>query len=446
MTKLLLFLTAFFPIILLGQTTYFVKPDATGNNTGLSWSNAFTQLPQALQAAKPGDKIWLAAGNYRPSSTGDRSAFFDVKSGIALYGGFAGTETALSQRNWSSHPSVLEGDLGTPNDSSDNSWNLMRLLNPSSSTLLDGLVFQHANSNKAAAPFGELGGNGAALLIDGSTQAFPLIQHCTFLKNTAVGAGGAVFIKSGPNGLVAPRFIDCYFEANRADSGGAVYRQGSANTDVPDDFRDCKFVRNIANGSGSGITYADANGRTDTLDVIHCVFEANEARSPITLPAGAFFTNGRSNGACLRFVGSEFRHNTSKSGSGIVFYSEELPLKYLLIDSCRFDSNYSFQWNASVSGLSVSVFSGYYDNGILKTRYEIRQSSFEHHKGPMMELAMLSKNNLYFTENTFQQNYNYYPAFGGGFDILSDTIWMEGNRFKDNPNILFTITDNDYLR
>lgn len=447
MRKLYCLFIAFFPFFLSAQTTYYVKQNAGGNGNGLSWANAFTQLQGALQVAKSGDQIWIAKGTYKPSDGGDRAVFFDVKSGVSLFGGFNGAETSINERNWVSNPCILDGDLGVPGDSTDNSYNLMRLSNPSNTTVLDGITFQHALSNKPGVPFGDLGGNGGALLIDASTAAFPLIQHCRFLHNVATGGGGAVFIKSGTLGMTAPRFIDCYFENNRADSGGAVYRQGSAMQDTPDDFLRCQFIRNIANGSGSGITYADANGRTDTLDVIECVFEANEARSPITLPAGAFFTTGRSNGACLRFKNTEFTHNTSKSGSGIVFYSEEFPLKYLMVDSCRFDSNYSFSWNPSVSGLSISIFSGYYDGGILKSRYDMRHNQFYRHKGPMIELAMLSKNTLDFSYNDFIDNYNYYPTFGGGFAILSDTIYMDGNHFIDNPRLIaFNLTAYAYAR
>lgn len=447
MRKLLLFLTIFFPILLTGQTTYFVKPNASGSANGLSWNNAFPRLQSALAVAQSSDQIWVAEGIYRASLNNDRAAYFDVKSGVALFGGFTGIETTLNQRNWTQNITILDADLGSAGDSTDNTWNLMRLLNPSANTVVDGFVFQSAVANKPGANFGDLGGNGAAIFIDGSTNAYPIIRHCRFLNNVAAGAGGAVFIKSGTSGMVAPRFIDCYFENNRANSGGAVYRQGSAMQDTPDDFRDCQFIRNIANGSGAGITFADANGRTDTLDVIHCVFEANEARSPVTLPAGAFFTTGRSNGACLRFVNTEFTHNTSKSGSGIVYYSEEFPLKYLMVDSCRFDSNYSFSWNASVSGLSISIFSGYYDGGILKTRYDVRHNQFYRHKGPIIELAMLSKNTLDFSENDFVDNYNYYPAFGGGYAILSDTIYMHGNRFINNPRLIaFDMTAYTYAR
>ncbi len=61
---------------------------------------------------------WVTAGKkYRPSDT-DRIVSFSLKSGVSLYGGFAGNETELSQRDWSASITVLTGDLDF-NDSTD---------------------------------------------------------------------------------------------------------------------------------------------------------------------------------------------------------------------------------------------------------------------------------------------------------------------------------------
>lgn len=94
----------------------FVKSDAAGANNGSSWVNACTTLQAGLAVSDPGDEIWVAAGTYRPDqgpgqTLGDRNATFSLRSGVALYGGFAGTESERDQRSPELHQSVLTGEL-----------------------------------------------------------------------------------------------------------------------------------------------------------------------------------------------------------------------------------------------------------------------------------------------------------------------------------------------
>ena len=66
---------------------------------GGSWATP-CDLQYALQTlAISGDEIWVAAGTYKPTTGTDRAATFQLKLGVGLYGGFAGTETDRSQRD-----------------------------------------------------------------------------------------------------------------------------------------------------------------------------------------------------------------------------------------------------------------------------------------------------------------------------------------------------------
>ena len=66
----------------------------TGLTTGScdSWANACT-LQSALSLAVSGDEIWAQAGTYKPGASGSRSSTFQLKTGVAIYGGFIGNET-----------------------------------------------------------------------------------------------------------------------------------------------------------------------------------------------------------------------------------------------------------------------------------------------------------------------------------------------------------------
>ena len=107
-------------------TAIFVDQNATGDDTGLCWTDAYTSLQDALNdpAIISGDigEIWVAAGTYTPdvrsctidmdcdTGAGDicdnnqctwtfpRLQTFQLLNGVAIYGGFAGVETDLSQR------------------------------------------------------------------------------------------------------------------------------------------------------------------------------------------------------------------------------------------------------------------------------------------------------------------------------------------------------------
>ncbi|MFM8297772.1 hypothetical protein [Microcystis aeruginosa] len=71
----------------------YVKSGATGN--GSAWNNAYGSLASALTAALAGDEIWVSAGTYKPTTGTDRNATFTLKNNVGIYGGFAGTETAV---------------------------------------------------------------------------------------------------------------------------------------------------------------------------------------------------------------------------------------------------------------------------------------------------------------------------------------------------------------
>ncbi|MDX1666529.1 MAG: hypothetical protein R3350_04845, partial [Saprospiraceae bacterium] len=124
----LLILLAFNPhTLLMGQSCpssgiLYVNIDATaGANDGSSWTDAYTDLQDAIDlACDCGDtEIWVAEGTYLPtrdkdgggSGPSDRNNTFYIDCDLELYGGFDGTETARSQRDYAAHITTLSGDL-----------------------------------------------------------------------------------------------------------------------------------------------------------------------------------------------------------------------------------------------------------------------------------------------------------------------------------------------
>ncbi len=75
-------------------------------------------------------QIWVAKGTYKPAFANRDSAFI-MRNNVASFGGFAGIETQLSQRNWQLNPTILSGDIGTVGNRSDNSHDVRKKLNAS---------------------------------------------------------------------------------------------------------------------------------------------------------------------------------------------------------------------------------------------------------------------------------------------------------------------------
>jgi hypothetical protein len=76
-----------------------------------------------------------------------RTATFQMKSGVALYGGFSGTETARNQRDWAANVTILSGDIGAEGDNSDNSYHVVTANNTDASAVLDGFTISGGNAN-----------------------------------------------------------------------------------------------------------------------------------------------------------------------------------------------------------------------------------------------------------------------------------------------------------
>jgi len=77
----------------------YVKPGTT-STAWQNQTNVYSDLQTALAAAVAGDEVWVAAGIYKPTTAGNRDISFELKDGVHYYGGFAGDETELSQRDW----------------------------------------------------------------------------------------------------------------------------------------------------------------------------------------------------------------------------------------------------------------------------------------------------------------------------------------------------------
>jgi hypothetical protein len=247
---------------LLAQIRY-VRAGATGSNNGTSWTNAFTSLQPAIDAieALGGGQVWVASGTYKPTTTTDRTISFVMKNNVAIYGGFNGSETLLTQRNFKSNVTILSGEIGT-SAITDNSYHVITANSTvTDSGILDGVQIIRGYDDSGTSA-GSVGGGG----FFGTSGADPQFRNCVFSGNQ-VGlskSGGAVFIV-GSNS----RFINCTFSNNLASTGygGAVFAQTFGSPF----FINCLFFGNEG-ASGGGIV-----SRTGVVSIINSTFSKNKS-------------------------------------------------------------------------------------------------------------------------------------------------------------------------
>jgi len=234
----------------LSMSVVFVDADANGNNNGTSWADAFNELQSGLDAAEPtGKEVWVATGTYKPPAV--RTASFQLRSGVNVYGGFAGTETARSERDWNLNPTVLSGDIGAIGNPSDNS---IHVLLGADSARLDGFRITGGNAD----------GTGSNRYGGGmyNNAVSPVVANCTFDSNAAY-EGGAAMANSG----CAPEINKCVFRDNIVSHYGAgIANYNSAAAIVTN----CVFDRNTGSYWGGGIYN---NGSSPSI--VNCVFSGN---------------------------------------------------------------------------------------------------------------------------------------------------------------------------
>jgi len=131
--------------------TIFVKTNASGENDGESWEDAFTDLVDALEEAEEGDQIWVAAGTYYPTNSTNRTISFVLPNGVEILGGFPNSgEPILTDRNPSLNLSILSGDINQSGNLTGNSYNVIYTKNVDSNTILDGFTITGGNADELA--------------------------------------------------------------------------------------------------------------------------------------------------------------------------------------------------------------------------------------------------------------------------------------------------------
>lgn len=312
-----------------------VTPIGTPSGSG-TWAS-----PLDLQSALGNtacDEIWVKSGTYKPTAGSDRTASFILDRKVAVYGGFAGNETARDQRNPTAHLSILSGDIGTANVASDNSYHVVFIVGDASTridndTVLDGFTITAGNAGGSIQP----DFNGGGLLCTGKGaggQCSPTLRHLNFTDNHANAAGGAMKISCWVDAAASPVLSDLHFSNNSAGTTGGALQHGSECEEVFTLDR-ASFEGNSATNGGalhaefsSGVTlndvvfsnnsasqYGGASyiGSLDNVLVQRVRFEGNSAGKH----GGAMFNRSSGSGRTsnISLVDVTFNNNSALNGS-----------------------------------------------------------------------------------------------------------------------------------
>ncbi|MHC5068406.1 MAG: right-handed parallel beta-helix repeat-containing protein, partial [Planctomycetota bacterium] len=400
----------------LGAAVIHVDPNAHGAGDGSSWANAHPNLDAALTAAAAGDTLWLAGGTYTPGTGSDRNARFTISTNVSIYGGFAGHENSIDERNPAA-ATIISGEINT----STRRDNIRTLLQITDATVsLHDLILERAHTSGAndddagalLAIRSDVQLNGCTLrdnrgplpatltaqasnlaitdtvfdrnrtgkshggAINASGDSSLLLQAVTFTNNRAsAGHGGAIHLASGRG---AVQIDDCIFSDNRAAWGGAIYNEHGGNDDQRSLILSAStFADNASSVAGGAVYLANFAASAASVAFDTCHFTGNEAGDgggalflsamTTTISASTFSRNRAAWGGAIYndlnattlVHSSTLNHNQADDGGAIVNASGAA----IAADTCLFKRN-----RAALGG-SIAV----YDHGLAS----ISASTFE---------------------------------------------------------------------
>ncbi len=298
-------IVCFYAFIIDAQTIWYVKPNASGNGSGTSWSNAAYDLQAVINKSNHGDHIWVGEGTYVPSMSADDNPYdihpqnfaFRLTDGQEIYGGFP-TNSILNP-TWNDRSADLHHTILTGMWMSNHV-----VISPDGGGTLDGIIISEGNA---------VHDNNVILTANG--------------KEISYNKGGGIYI-DGSNLILNDVIIK---NCTASYQGGGIYVCNSEQT-----FNRVKFESNIAGQDGGGLYYDDV---PPGFQMTSCYFHNNTAingagifsyRSPTYIAGTEFMYNtSTQNGAALYVEGSdcyldyvEIKKNIAQNDGGGIYVED----------------------------------------------------------------------------------------------------------------------------
>lgn len=343
---------------------YVNKSGGNDANDGRTWASAKANVQNGIDAAYASNSpcnVWVAQGTYLPTYMADpfasaKTATLLMRPGVAIYGGFVGTEHWLEARNIAAYVTTLSGAItvaGKPDF-------LNHVVTSADGATLDGFTVSGGASSAVQCDSGSLtlandtftgnaGAEGGALNM-GTCSA--MISACIFNNNVArpytgsdIAFGGAIYNNSGTLTIRNSAFTNNGTSAKNAGAG-AIISHG------PIDVRDSTFENNSAPNGGA--LYASS---TSVL-VQGCTFKGNHAFTASAIYAPQSLT--------LR--SSTISDNTATVTADSVSVTGAVYGRDVVVENTTFSGNTAIATNGATSALG----GGLYAYGVVK----IKNSAF----------------------------------------------------------------------
>lgn len=344
----------------------YINRNAPTFGDGSSWAQPLAELSDALRWAKVKEssftganplKIYVAGGVYKPlyspldenfgSDGGSSNAFLMVKN-VQIYGGFAGTESSLAERDLSKaeNKTILSGDYSEDDmisgdgsnlsiiNTMENAFHIVIASGDAGNAVLDGFTITGSGGELFGQPWEVVNNNqimvqyGGGIYIHASS---PSINNIILTGNKAEMFGGGLFLAhstaSVSNTLVYKNLAGI--------SGGGIYND--INTDAW--FTNLTITNNRAGTSGgaiansaasphlrNSIVYANSSGIDDhnsTMEIVYSLVQgmpADAAKHNIDGAADPLFNN---------MAGDDYTLKTTSSlinkGNNLYFQAGQTP-------------------------------------------------------------------------------------------------------------------------
>ena len=293
---------------------YVRSTDGNDNNNGSSWGTAFATLTKALSVANSGDKIWVAAGTYTGTITGNPNNVnattnihsqpyaYEMVEGVNVYGGFPASGTpGEDDRDPNLYETILQAkDLPTefPTVEGDGPATVGRVVvqpkHFNTETVWDGFTIKNGylNTHYRFAIAGNFLNVETGLFYGGNNKG---IGHVAGAGAFLMGNGVLENCKIESNHILS-------WDKNMINSGGGTHGAGAGVYSIGGVLRNCQVLNNVLRVYSNQAPYSGAtvgsafaygagiymrNDRAYTAAVYNSVVADNTLEARVWQGAGA---------------------------------------------------------------------------------------------------------------------------------------------------------------